>query len=273
MDEAFQAGKVAVVTGAALGIGRAAATRFAKMGMRVVLIDLASDDFDETVSGIINAVGTDHVLKAELSVVEADGLKDLAVDVTEHFGTPSVLMNNAASRIGGDCFSDKADWRATFEVNLWGVVNGVDAFAAMMIEAGTPGRIINVGSKQGITNPPRNPAYNMTKSAVKTYTEVLQHELRNRANCPVSAHLLVPGWTTTGKQNHNPAAWLPEQMVDYMLARIEQGSFYIVCPDNEVSEEEDAKRIIWGATDLTEDRPPLSRWHGGYDAEFDAFKP
>jgi NAD(P)-dependent dehydrogenase (short-subunit alcohol dehydrogenase family) len=273
MDPAFKSGNVAVVTGAALGIGRSAATRFAEIGMRVVLIDLSSGDFDETATRLKDTFGDSNILKAELSVTDVEGLNDLASDVAQVFAVPSVVMNNAASRVGGDCFADKADWRKTFEVNLWGVVNGTDAFATMMIEAGGPRRVINVCSKQGITNPPRNPAYNMTKSAVKIYTEVLQHELRNRNGCEVSAHLLVPGWTTTGKQEHKPGAWMPEQVVDYMLSKIERGSFYIICSDNEVSEVEDAKRIIWGAMDMTEDRPPLSRWHNEYYGEFDVFEP
>ena len=81
-----------------------------------------------------------------------------------------------------------------------------------MIEQGEPCLVINTGSKQGITNPPGNLAYNVTKAALKTYTEGLQHELRNTPGCRVSAHLLVPGWTTTGKREHQPGAWLPDQV-------------------------------------------------------------
>ena len=141
MDPAFKSGNVAVVTGAALGIGRAAATRFAEIGMRVVLVDLSSGDFDETANRLKDTFGDNNILKAELSVTDVEGLNDLASDVTQVFAVPSVVMNNAASRVGGDCFADKADWRQTFEVNLWGVVNGTDAFATMMIEAGGPRRI------------------------------------------------------------------------------------------------------------------------------------
>jgi hypothetical protein len=80
----------------------------------------------------------------------------------------------------------------------------------------------------------------------------------------VTSHLLVPGWTTTGKQEHRPGAWLPDQVVDAMLAGIARADFYIICPDDEVTAEMDKKRILWAASDLTENRPPLSRWHPDY---------
>ncbi|PIQ96778.1 MAG: hypothetical protein COV67_07705 [Nitrospinae bacterium CG11_big_fil_rev_8_21_14_0_20_56_8] len=138
-----------------------------------------------------------------------------------------------------------------------------------MIASGKAGYVINMGSKQGITNPPGNSVYNMTKAAVKSFTESLQHELRTGANPNVTAHLVIPGWTTTGKREHKPGAWLPAQVVDEMLPRIANGDFYIVCPDGEVNRDMDRARILWSAGDITENRPALSRWHGGFG---DAFK-
>ena len=273
MSEAIQVGKVAVITGAALGIGRAAALHCVERGMRVVMVDLASEDFDAAVAAVGAAAGADGVLDAPVDVSDREAMAGLADEVRERFGPPSLLMNNAVTRVGGGVFASHDDWRTAFEVNFWGVLNGVEAFAPMMVEANGLAHIVNSGSKQGITNPPGNAAYNVTKSAVKTYTEALQHELRGREGCRVSAHLLVPGWTTTGKREHKPGAWLPEQVVGRLMERLARGSFYIVCPDNEVSEAEDRRRILWSAMDITEDRPPLSRWHGGYDAEFAAFDP
>lgn len=273
MSSVFSEGKVAVVTGAALGIGLAAATRFAGLGMAVMMIDLPSEDFDDAAGAVSAIAGPDRVMKSALSVTDADALKALAGDVVARFGAPAVVMNNAVTRTGGGVFAGRDDWRTALEVNFWGVLNGVDAFAPAMLEANRPAYIVNVGSKQGITNPPGNAAYNVTKSAVKTYTEALQHDLRGRDGCLVSAHLLVPGWTTTGKREHNPGAWLPDQVIDLMLERLDRGSFYIICPDNEVSAEMDRKRILWAAGDMTEDRPPLSRWHGGYGAQFEAYEP
>ncbi len=126
------------------------------------------------------------------------------------------------------------------------------------------------GSKQGITNPPGHPIYNITKSALKSYTEALEHDLRsnpdNQDSKRVSAHLLIPGWTTTGDAAHRPGAWLPGQVVDFMIEGLVNGDFYILCPDDEVTTEMDHKRIIWAAQDITQNRPPLSRWHPEFEA-------
>jgi hypothetical protein len=92
----------------------------------------------------------------------------------------------------------------------------------------------------------------------------------------VSAHLLVPGWVHTGLTARQGAekpdgAWSPDQAIDMILERMGAGDFYIVCPDNEVTSEIDAKRIAWAAGDITENRPPLSRWHPDYKDAFAAF--
>ena len=95
------------------------------------------------------------------------------------------------------------------------------------------------GSKQGITTPPGDPAYNVSKAGVKAFTEALQHELRNMKDCRINAHLLIPGFvftalTAKGGAEKPAAAWTPEQTVDFMMARLEAGDFYILCPDNDV---------------------------------------
>ncbi len=140
-----------------------------------------------------------------------------------------------------------------------------------MMKQSSESIVINTGSKQGITNPPGHPIYNIVKAAVKTYTEALQHELRNSEGCRVTAHLLVPGWTTTGKSEHKQGAWLPDQVIDYLLEALERNEFYIICPDDEVTAEMDRKRILWGAGDITENRQPLSRWHPDYAEKFKEF--
>lgn len=146
-----------------------------------------------------------------------------------------------------------------------------------MIAGGEPGLVVNTGSKQGITMPPGNPAYNVAKAGVKAYTEALEHELRNRETGPrITAHLLIPGFVFTGltkgeRRDKPAAAWTPEETADFMLECLERGDFYILCPDNDVPRALDEKRIAWAAGDLVENRPPLSRWHPDWAARFEAF--
>jgi short-subunit dehydrogenase len=135
--------------------------------------------------------------------------------------------------------------------------------------------IVNTGSKQGITTPPGDPAYNVSKAGVKAFTEALQHELRNIEGCRVSAHLLIPGFvftplTANGRTEKPAGAWTPEQTVDFMIERLEAGDFYILCPDNDVSRALDERRIAWAAGDIIENRPPLSRWHPDFAEAFKA---
>jgi short-subunit dehydrogenase len=159
---------------------------------------------------------------------------------------------------------------------MWGVINGVQAFAPAMIEQGTPCAIVNTGSKQGITTPPGDSAYNLSKAGVKVVSEALAHELRQIENCRVSAHLLIPGYTFTGitadiSAPKPPGAWTAEQVVDFMLAAMAKGDFYVLCPDNDVTREIDERRMLWAAQDIIENRPALSRWHPDYKEAFARF--
>jgi NAD(P)-dependent dehydrogenase (short-subunit alcohol dehydrogenase family) len=159
-------------------------------------------------------------------------------------------------------------------VNLWGVVNGVQAFVPGMLATDKPGMVINTGSKQGITSPPGNPAYNLSKAALKNYTESLSHALREACGTRISAHLLIPGYTHTGMTGgaEKPtSAWAPEQVVEFMLEAVAAGDFYVLCPDNSVDRGMDEKRIRWAADDLILNRPALSRWHPDYEAAFAKF--
>jgi NAD(P)-dependent dehydrogenase (short-subunit alcohol dehydrogenase family) len=200
-------------------------------------------------------------------------LKDASYDA---FGEVAVLMNNAAIGGGSAVLGDRAKWQDIIGVNLWGVINGVQEFAPAMIRQSEPSAIVNTGSKQGITTPPGDAAYNVSKAGVKAVTEALAHELRNIGGCRVSAHLLIPGFTFTGLTaaagaTKPAAAWTPEQVVDFLLASMAAGDFYILYPDNDVTRDMDERRILWAAEDIIENRPALSRWHPDYKAAFAEF--
>jgi NAD(P)-dependent dehydrogenase (short-subunit alcohol dehydrogenase family) len=209
-------------------------------------------------------------------VSRAEAVERLEAAVTERFGGTDILMNNAGVQPGSAIPGTSEAWERVIGVNLWGVIHGGRSFAPGMIARGRPGRIINTGSKQGITTPPGDPAYNVSKAGVKAFTEALQHELRNAPGCRVTAHLLIPGFvftrlTAKGRTEKPAAAWTPEQTVDFMLERLAAGDFYILCPDNDVPRVVDERRILWAAGDIVEDRPTLSRWHPDYAAAFKAF--
>lgn len=274
MAELFVRDEVAVITGAASGIGRAAATRCAKAGMRIVLVDVNETKLVATRDALAEIVGLSHLYCERADVSDFAAMRALAERVVAEWGAPSLLMNNAAGFVAGGpggILDPRKNWERLFAVNVFGVINGVQAFLPGMLDARRRARIVNTGSKQGLTNPPGNPAYNTTKAAVNAYTQNLARDLRERDGGNVTAHLLVPGWTTTGDAEHRPGAWLPEQVIDMMVRELERDAFWIVCPDGETTTEMDHKRILWNALDVIRGRPALSRWHPDYKDAFAAF--
>jgi NAD(P)-dependent dehydrogenase (short-subunit alcohol dehydrogenase family) len=274
--EAMSPGHVAVITGGASGIGFAAATRFVKAGMKVCIADIEAARLEEAVTKLSSAAGgSANVMTAVVDVSRIDELQELERDVQRHFGGTDILMNNAGIQPGSQMFGPHGNWQRVLGVNLWGVINGSQVFAPHMVARGRPGLIINTGSKQGITTPPGDPAYNVSKAGVKAFTEALQHELRN-AGGHISAHLLIPGFVFTGLtargRTEKPAgAWTAEQTIDFMVDRLGAGDFYILCPDNDVPRRLDERRILWAAGDIIENRPALSRWHPDYADAFATF--
>ncbi|MEM1198723.1 MAG: SDR family NAD(P)-dependent oxidoreductase [Pseudomonadota bacterium] len=276
-EEAVKAGGYAVVTGAASGVGRVAALRFAQAGLGVILADLPGSALDEAVAEV-RAAASDkvEVVGKPTDVTQEADLNALA-ETAFATGEVAVLMNNAG--IGGvptTPWSEMDNWLRLLEVNFMGVLRGVHAFVPRMLDAKRPAVVINTGSKQGITTPPGNPAYNISKAAVRVLTEQLAHEMR-KAEAPISAHLFVPGFTYTGmiaaRIPEKPAsAWTSEQTVDYFIDRMSKGDFYILCPDNDVDETRDRRRVAWAAGDVLENRPALSRWHPDYADAFSAFE-
>lgn len=240
------------------------------------------------------------------NVADEGNMKFVADSVFKHPSTKSVhfLMNNAAMAIGGNAIdTPMADFNIMMKTNLYGCMHTCQQFIPKMKERKQPGFIVNTGSKQGITMPPGNLTYNVTKAALKTWTEGLEHELmmdRMKNGGQLQSALLVPGWTNTSikikelrdravrsgdnKFNYeqmkqvmttedNPAdgAWMPKEVFDYMMKKLNDGSFYIICPDNEIDSKTDKARMTWAMQDITEDRPPLSRWHPEWDDDFQKF--
>ena len=274
---ALAAGHTAVITGGASGIGLATARRLAGLGMNVVLADRTGGALDAAALAVAETAGSrGKVLTVACDVARPDDLGTLAGRAFEKFGEVSFLMNNAGvGNNPGSPWEHLDAWKSLVDINFWGVVHGVQAFGGRMLAQGTPGTIVNTGSKQGITTPPGNLAYNVSKSALKTYTEGLAHALRNVSGAKISAHLLIPGFTFTGiTEGHTekPAgAWTAEQVVEFMLEKLSRGDFYILCPDNETERRTDERRMAWAIGDIIENRPALSRWHPDFGKAFDEF--
>jgi len=220
----------------------------------------------------------------------------LAEEVFEKDGKCHFLMNNAGVGAGGGPMTDMETVHFTMGVNAYGPIHGCIAFVPRMKDSGELGLIVNTGSKQGITMPPGNLTYNMSKAALKCYTEGLEHDLRSSGSSQLRAALLVPGWVNTSialkamrqekldkgeifdinsvffhEDKPAPGAWMPQQVVDFMIQELDQGKFYVICPDNDVDRDTDNLRMTWTMQDITQDRPPLSRWHPEYKEKFTAY--
>lgn len=267
-------GAVAVVTGGASGIGLAAVRHLAGLGLRLCIVDLPGPALDVARSEAIAAGAPEQdVIAVPTDVADPAQLHTLADRVLSTFGQVNLLMNNAGIQPRSSIFDAEANWDRILGVNLMGVVRSTQVFGPRMIASGLPGLIVNTGSKQGITTPPGDPAYNVSKAGVRVFTEALQHALRNTPGCQVEARLFIPGFvftplTANGRTEKPAGAWTPEQTVRFLFDSLQGGDFYILCPDNEVSRDLDAKRIMWSAGDIVENRPPLSRWHPDYDDIF-----
>ncbi len=270
---AIAADRVAVVTGGASGIGFAVAERLGQAGMRIVLADLPGEALEQACERLA-AAGI--VCRAQATDVGDPAAVAALADAAQAVGEVSLLMNNAGREGGGGILADRAIWTGTLDTNLMGPLHGIQSFLPAMLEADWPCTIVNTGSKQGITLPPGDTAYNVSKAALKALTESLAHDLL-KTNGRLSAHLLIPGFTFTGFSTRRgiakrpTGAWSADQVAEFMLESMARGDFYILCPDDDVSRATDEKRIAWAAEDIIRNRPALSRWHPDHAEGFDAF--
>ena len=272
-DNILSPGRVAVITGAGMGIGAAAARRFAQFDMKLCLFDRDAAAL-EAVANELTGVELRTVVGDVSAREDLHRLRDAAFGMT---GEVDLLMNNAATGAGAGPWGETSAWLRLLEINLLSIVAAQELFVPRMLDQ--PGRsaIVNLGSKQGITNPPGNAAYSAAKAGVRILTEQLAHELREAVGDRITAHLLVPGYTWTSmnspgmdeKTGVKPdEAWTADQVIGHFIERFGQGDFYILCPDNAVTPAIDAKRIRWASDDIASNRPALSRWHPDWKAAF-----
>ncbi|KAH7397171.1 hypothetical protein BKA66DRAFT_566307 [Pyrenochaeta sp. MPI-SDFR-AT-0127] len=260
----FRPSARALITGGASGVGYAVAQLCLKHSMKVTIAD-----FNQTTLDLAQ-----KNLKGDVQCVKADvGDREEWKRLKEKVGDVDFLMLNAGVMVKGT-WGDSEYVDKIFNTNLHGVINGLNAYVPSFQSRSSsePSAIVITGSKQGITNPPGNAAYNASKAAVKALAEHLSYDLKDTN---VGVHLLVPGWTFTGlsgnvpgTENQKPAgAWSPDQVADYMYRKISDNKFYIICPDNDVSEETDKKRMLWSVGDIVNERPPLTRWRPEFKEE------
>lgn len=216
------AGKTAVITGAASGMGRAFAERFAEAGMNIVLADVELPRLDEAVASV-TARGVDALaVPTDVSdAVAVDRLRDAAL---ERFGRVHLVCNNAGvagSMTGVGAGIELADWQWVLGVNLWGVIHGHRSFLPHLLEHGD-GHIVNTASMAG--HFPGHSAYSASKWAVVAITEGLYHQLRQQGSA-VGVSCLCPGWVATdiASSARNRPEWatspqLEEQPVDERAA-------------------------------------------------------
>jgi NAD(P)-dependent dehydrogenase (short-subunit alcohol dehydrogenase family) len=254
-------GNTAVVTGASSGIGRAACLKFAQAGMNVWMIDIDAEELllaQRLCKSKAPSPSKQMVLAEVVDVANAQAMQLLAGQVFEACSACHVLMGNAGISLGGGALTDIQQVQRTVNVNTFGPIHACLAFVPRMKLSGEPGIVINTGSKQGITMPPGNLTYNMSKAALKCYTEGLEHELmldRRSGTGKLRAALLVPGWVNTSillkaerakaiekgekydpsaaffhEEKPQPGAWMPSQVIDFMQQELDRGLFYLVCP-------------------------------------------
>jgi len=300
MSTFFRQGATALISGGASGVGFAMAQLCRKHGMHVALIDYNSSNLQAAHKALSSSNSSNTSdLKTEayqLDVGDLSAWKSILPKFQSTFPSLDLLMLNAGTSVKpstSQVYEDVDYFHQTLNTNMYGVVNGLSVFLPLLQQSAKSASsssspaaghgIIITGSKQGITNPPGagNPAYNMSKAAIKTLAEHLAHDLRTEtspAHTPnVSVHLLIPGWTFTGLSGNpgpaptddqlakkNAGAWLPSQVAEYAERKIAEGKFYIVCPDNDVDEALDMARMEWAIGDVVQGRSALSRWDGEY---------
>ena len=219
-------GRVAVVTGAASGIGRGLVQRCSQAGMRVVAADVEAGALDQTLDLIGGS--SDRAIRVVTDVSDGDAVEALAARAYETFGAVHLLCNNAGVFQAGVLWDRTvADWEWVLGVNVWGIIHGIRAFVPRMIAGGEPGHIVNTSSLAGVVSNAYSGPYTTSKFAALGLTECLAHDLA-AANASLGASVLVPGAVNTriAESSRNRPESYSEGMgapdaafVDQMLAK------------------------------------------------------
>ena len=201
-------GKTAVVTGAASGIGRAMAERFAAEGMNVVLADIEAGALAKAEAEMKAAGAT--VLAVVTDVAKSADVEALARKTIDAFGAVHVLCNNAGVPpvMGASWELTEADWQWVLGVNLWSVVHGIRAFIPLMLKQDCQCHVVNTASAAGLLSMPWGATYGVAKHGVVTLSESLYQELE-QAGAKVHVSVLCPAWVKTdlmGGDRNRPAA-------------------------------------------------------------------
>jgi NAD(P)-dependent dehydrogenase (short-subunit alcohol dehydrogenase family) len=269
--------RVAVVTGAASGIGLALAERFAAEGMKIVMADIEAEALESARKGLAGKAAA--ILATRVDVSKAEDVERLARETYEAFGVAHVLCNNAGVAVVGAVSEHSlADWAWVIGVNLWGVIHGVRSFMGRMLAGGEEGHIVNTASMAGLTTSPFMSVYDVTKHGVVALSESMYKEFA-MTGAKIGVSVVCPGLINTNimhSSRNRPAelaeqgtygergrewgaglaarlasGYPPSEVADQVFHGIRDNRFYIVPAQPEVK-----SRIGLRAQDLLELRNP-----------------
>ncbi len=241
--------KVAVVTGAASGIGRAMVDSFAKQGMKVVLADVEKERL-QAAADEVSASGTD-TLAIVTDVSKEAEVRALADQTLDAFGAVDVLCNNAGVFAAGLAWqSPHQDYEWLMNVNIWGVIHGVRVFVPIMLGQESEAHIVNTASMAGVTNGPYTAIYNMTKHAVVGYSEALYHDL-TMTGTKIGVSVLCPELINTniGEARRNRPKDLPGFDFTSEERQLVEGSLQELAATQGVDPTVMGERVVQGIKD------------------------
>ena len=266
----------AVISGGASGIGLELAKRLLSLKMNVAIVDL---NISEHAKSILNEVNKSKrkILFHQADVQDINALENFHSLVKQEFGNVHYLMGNAGIiSMGTKPWEGRQELQNIMNINFMGVVNLCNVFIPSMLKHGEDGIVVNTASKQGITRPPGNYAYNLSKAGIVAYTEAISHAFLIEENCKLKSSLLIPAFVYTPMisafiSEKPDFAATAEETIDCFFKALKRDEFYILCPDNETNRKVDEKRIQWSVDDIIKSRPAMSRWHPDFKDEFENY--